>query len=164
MRQPLLSAILFLTLCSNQAAGQIISTICGDGTLGTSSDGTGASYAWAARPQGVVKYGDKIYYCESGADKVRFIWPNGALGTVAGTGVAGYSGDGGLAINAQLYNPGPVAIDNAGNIYFVDQSFSVVRKISTAGIITTIAGGQGFGYSGDGGPAALAKLEQPIPA
>jgi gliding motility-associated-like protein len=158
MHRKLYPIIFFLVVCCFNAGGQVITSIIGDGTFGTSTDGSYALISWIASPQGVVKYGNKTYFCESAVDKIRFIGANGLLGTAAGTGVAGYSGDGGLAINAQLYDPGPIAIDNTGTIYFVDQSASVVRKISVSGIITTVTGSQGFGYSGDGGPAALAKL------
>jgi hypothetical protein len=89
----------------------------------------------------------------------------GVLSTIAGTGAQTYSGDGGLATAAGLNAPGPVAIDTAGNIYFIDQGNAFrIRKITAAtGIITTIAGNSGtMGYTGDGGPATAAEFWEPI--
>ena len=79
----------------------------------------------------------------------------------AGNHTAGYSGDGAAATAAQCYGPIGIAVDNTGNVYFTDQGNSVVRKVNTAGIISTVAGNDTAGYSGDGGAATLAKLNQP---
>jgi sugar lactone lactonase YvrE len=81
--------------------------------------------------------------------------------TVAGNGKQGYSGDGGAAINASLNYPCGVALDAAGNLYIVDNNNERIRKVDTKGIITTVAGNGGKGYSGDGGPAANASLDTP---
>ncbi len=82
--------------------------------------------------------------------------------TIAGTGTAGYSGDGGLAVNAKINNPISVAADTAGNVFFGEQGSHVVRKINAAtGIITTIAGNGASGNSGDGGQATNAQLYEP---
>ena len=87
--------------------------------------------------------------------------------TIAGNGVAGYSGDGGAAILCELDNPDYLVFDHATNIYIADEHNHVVRKVNTSGIITTIAG-NGFGaglsdggYSGDNGPATAAMLSRP---
>ncbi len=83
---------------------------------------------------------------------------DGSLTTIAGTGVGGYTGDGGLATLAQLNAPVAIAINHAGDVFFSDQGAAYIRKISAAtGIITTIAG-NGLGFSGDGGPAIAAGL------
>ncbi len=81
--------------------------------------------------------------------------------TVAGNGTAGYSGDGGQATNAELNNPDGVAFDAIGNIYIADQGNNRIRKVNTAGIITTIAGNGTQGFSGDGGTATNASLYAP---
>jgi len=80
---------------------------------------------------------------------------------VAGIGTQGYSGNGSLAINAQLNYPRHLAFDNIGNMYFVEQGNHVLRKIDVNGVITTIAGTGTLGYAGDGGIATLAQLNSP---
>src|SRR5580698_8292740 len=82
--------------------------------------------------------------------------------TFAGNGTAGYSGDGGPAAQAEINRVVGLAIDGAGNIYLADQNNNRVRKVDTAGVITTFAGTGTAGYSGDGGPAAQAELNGPL--
>ena len=95
-----------------------------------------------------------VYIAE--LNRVRKI-SQGVVTTVAGTGVAGFSGDNGPAADAQLNSPSGIGLDAAGNLFIADQGNVRVRKVSN-GIITTIAGNGTFGYSGDGGPATDAKL------
>jgi hypothetical protein len=90
--------------------------------------------------------------------RVRKVGTNGIISTVAGNGAIAYSGDGGPATSAALFAPMGVAVDAAGNIYIADQNAYVVRKVNTAGLITTVAGNGAFGFSGDGGPATSAEL------
>jgi gliding motility-associated-like protein len=93
---------------------------------------------------------------------IRMVNTAGIIQTIAGTGNSGYSGDGGPAVQAQLNEPYGVAVDKSGNIYIPDANNNVVRKINTAGIISTIAGvQQSAGFDGDGGPAIGAKLDFP---
>ena len=80
------------------------------------------------------------------------------IDTFAGTGVAGYSGDGGPAQSAELDSPDGVSIDASGNVYIADVSFCLIRRVDSSGKITTIAGNTSCGYSGDGGPATAAAL------
>ena len=87
--------------------------------------------------------------------------PNGIITTVAGNGTFGYSGDGGAATNAGLYNPWAVQVDNSGNLFIADDSNKRIRKVGTNGIITTVAGNGTYGYSGDGGAATNAGLDNP---
>ena len=84
----------------------------------------------------------------------------GIITTFAGNGISGYSGDGGAATSAQLYNPGGVSADINGNVYIAEQINHRIRKVNSAGIITTFAGGGGSGI-GDGGAATSAQLNQP---
>src|ERR1035437_263632 len=83
--------------------------------------------------------------------------------TIAGADtIPGYSGDGSLAVHAKLNNPQCIVTDASGNLYIADAGNNVIRMISaTTGIITTIAGIDSSGYSGDGGPAKSAKLSYP---
>src|SRR5437867_3017991 len=83
---------------------------------------------------------------------------NGVLTRVAGNSRVGYSGDGGPAINAQLRDPRGMAVDGDGNLFIADWGNSRIRKVSSSGIITTVAGTGTYGYSGDGGPATSAQL------
>ncbi|HLA09612.1 MAG TPA: hypothetical protein VJ023_03280, partial [Pyrinomonadaceae bacterium] len=86
---------------------------------------------------------------------------NGVISTVAGTGVPGYSGDGGPAINAQLNMPYGIILDNEDNLLIADSDNHVIRKVGRDGIIRTIAGSGQRGYDGDGGPATAAKFDSP---
>src|ERR1019366_10639764 len=81
---------------------------------------------------------------------------------VAGNSRQGYSGDGGPATSAQLTSPSSVFIDSTGNIFIADTGNSRIRRVSSSGVITTVAGSGGFGYTGDGGPATAAQLNAPM--
>ncbi len=106
------------------------------------------------------KYGN-IYFADEGNNMIRKISTDGKITTVAGIGYEGYAGDGGMATAAELNNPWGVAIDDNGNIFFSDTHNNVVRKVNTAGIISTIAGNHIAGYTGDGGRATAARLNKP---
>jgi len=82
-------------------------------------------------------------------------------GTAVGNGTRSYSGDGGAATSAQLYQPQDLAVDAAGNLYIADSANQRIRKVDTAGIITTVVGSGNRGYYGDGGPATSAFLNVP---
>ena len=86
---------------------------------------------------------------------------SGKIYTIAGNGTAGYSGDGGPATAAELWDPDGVAVDSAGNIYISDLYNERIRKVNAKGIISTIAGNGTRGYSGDGGPATAAEMYYP---
>jgi uncharacterized protein (TIGR03437 family) len=100
-----------------------------------------------------------LYIADTGNGRIRKVNTSGIITTVAGKGNGFVLGDGGLATNAQLANPSDVAVDNAGNIYIADFGNSRIRKVNTAGIISTVAHG-GFGScpSGAGVPAAAADI------
>ena len=116
----------------------------------------------SAGPQGLaVDSSGNVYVAEAYGARVRKYSPSGSGSTVAGSGTQGYGGDGGSATAAQLYTPAGVAVDSAGNVYVADFSNNRVRRVSAAGAITTVAGSGGSGYSGDGGPAANARLNLP---
>jgi sugar lactone lactonase YvrE len=108
-----------------------------------------------------VDTGGNLYITEL-ASRIRKVNSQGIISTIAGTDQLGDTGDGGLAINAGLIAPSGIAVDQSGVIYFAESAGSSrIRRIGTDGIITTIAGGNGNGYSGDGGPATAAKLNSP---
>jgi sugar lactone lactonase YvrE len=102
-----------------------------------------------------------LYVADRDNGAVRKIGKDGRIMTVAGTGVRGYSGDGGPSVKAQLDQPYGLAFDRAGNLYVADSANNRVRRIDKRGIITTVAGNGEHGYSGDGGPATKARLSDP---
>ena len=98
----------------------------------------------------------------SSSESVFKVDSNGVLTLMAGNGASGYSGDGGLAIHAQLSNPWGVAVDHGGNIYIADELNNRIRRVSPAGIITTVAGSGAAVLGGDGGPATQAGVHFPL--
>ena len=103
-----------------------------------------------------------VYVADRLNHRVRRIALDGTIETIAGTGTDGYSGDGGLATEAQLDEPTGVAVDTAGNVYVADSQNHTIRRIGLGGTIETIAGTGSFGYAGDGGPATQARLTFPF--
>jgi len=140
----------------------IISTVAGNGTQGYSGDGGAATAAQINNPYGVaVDSAGNIYIADNGNKRIRKVNTSGIISTVAGNGTGGYLGDGGVATAAQLNNPYGVTVDNNGNIYIADTSNRRIRKVNTSGIISTVAGNGTAGYSGDGGAATAAQLNNP---
>lgn len=140
----------------------IITTLAGTGTCGSSGDGGSALKAMLCLPQGLATDGaGNVYIAESHGSRIRKVSPNGTISTVAGNGVTGFSGDGGQATAAALDYPIAVAVDGTGNLFISDYGSSRIRKVSPAGIISTIAGNGTFGFSGDDGPAVNAVLAAP---
>jgi len=147
------------------ASTGIITTICGDGNAGYSGDNGQASNAELNAPDGVsLDASGNIYISDDGNNVIRKInISTGIITTVAGTGTAGYSGDNGPATSAELNDPSiGVAFDAAGNFYIADDANNRIRKVTVStGIITTVAGNGGLGYTGDNGPATSATLNGP---
>ena len=140
----------------------IITTIAGNGTSGYSGDGGIATAAQLNFPIGIaVDASGNIFVADKNNKRIRKVNTNGIITTVAGTGYAGFSGDGGLATGAQLNFPYSVTVDNSGNLYIADDSNNRIRKVNTNGIINTVAGNGTKGFSGDGGKASDAKLNLP---
>jgi hypothetical protein len=133
-----------------------ISTVAGDGTRGYSGDGGPAISAQLSEPADVAVDSLRTLYIADG-DFIRRVGSDGVITTIAGTGIAGYAGDGGSANSAPLWNPSDLAVDQAGNLYINDGGNGRVRKIAPTGLITTVAG-NGVAYTGDGGMATRAKL------
>ena len=142
------------------AATGIITTVAGTGEQGFHGDGGPATQAAISLPRDVALDADGSLYIADGANnRVRKVDPDGTITTVAGTGRADYSGDGGPAHNANLSMPYSIALDRDGNLYVVDTGNRRIRKIdASTGIITTVAGNGSYGFSGDGDPAVDAPL------
>ena len=139
-----------------------ITTITGTGERGFSGDEGSAAEAQLYSPYGVAVDGaGNLYIADTFDQRIRKVDATGTITTIAGTGEFGFSGDGGPATEAQLGQLPDVAVDGAGNLYIADQSYGRIRKVDSAGIITTIAGTGYHGFSGDGGPAAEAQLASP---
>ena len=139
----------------------IISTVAGNTISGYSGDGGLATAAELNYPNGVATDASgNLYISDSGNNLIRKVNSLGIISTFAGsTAGSGYnSGDGGQATDAGLSNPYGVILDASGNMYIPDAFNNVIRKINTTGIIYTLVGNDTSGYSGDGGPADLAKM------
>jgi hypothetical protein len=141
----------------------VITTFAGTGTAGFTGDTGQATAARINTAFGVaVDSAGNVYIADTGNQRVRKVDTAGVITTIAGTGVAGFSGDTGQATAAQLNNPIGVAVDGAGNVYIADYTNHRIRKVDTAGVITTIAGTGVGGFSGDTGQASLAQLRNPF--
>jgi len=136
--------------------------VAGTEDVGNDGDGGPALQATLDTPFGVLPAQDGAFYVsDAGAHVIRFVDAAGIIHTVAGSGTAGYSGDGGPGVAAQLNGPTRMRLDGAGNLYICDTDNHVIRRLDTGGVISTFAGTGTAGYSGDGGPAALAQLNLP---
>jgi len=147
--------------------GGLISTQAGNSaTGGYSGDGALATAADLNLPLGVVvDSSGNFYIADSQNDVIRKVTAADAISTFAGEYGLGFAftGDGGVATAAAFNEPGAVALDNAGNMYVADVVNNRIRKIVlSSNIITTIAGSNGKGYSGDGGLATIANLNRPL--
>ena len=147
------------------AAGTgIISTVAGTGTAGNSGDGSLATAAQLNTPSGVALDGSgNLYIADESNNNIRKVTvSSGNITTIAGSGAAGFSGDGHAGTTAQLSAPLGIAIDGSGNFYIAYENNNRIRKITVStGIISTIAGTGSAGNSGDGAAATSAQLNLP---
>jgi sugar lactone lactonase YvrE len=146
------------------AATGIINTVAGTGIQGLNhGNGLPATAANIVAPAGVVTdTSGNFYFIENGMAVRKVNIATGIISRVAGGIQYGYSGDGGPATSARLNQANGLALDLAGNLYISDRANYVIRKVSAAtGIITTVAGSGTAGYSGDGGLATAATMNEP---
>jgi uncharacterized protein (TIGR03437 family) len=137
----------------------IVSIIAGN-SGGVTGDGGPAIIAKLNSSEGLaVDLAGNLYIADETDHRIRKVATNGTITTVAGNGTSNYSGDGGPATAAQLNRPADVALDRLGNLYIAVGS--VIRKVSTSGMISTVAGNGTTGNAGDGGPATSAQLQRP---
>ncbi len=147
-----------------------ISTIAGTGKAGFSGDNGPAAAAQLNAPRGVRVFApgtsqESVYFSDAGNNRVRrirFVQGQFVIDTVAGNGIAGYSGDGAQATNASINLPEGLAFDSFGYLYIADRGNSVVRAVSPDGVIGTLAGNGFYNFTGDGGPARFASFEGPF--
>ena len=139
-----------------------ITTFAGTGEMGYSGDGGPAVQAQLNGPFGVAVDGaGNLYIADTLNYRIRRVDTEGTITTFAGTGEKGNSGDGDPAIQTLLNNPYDVAVDTNGNLYIADTSNHRILRVDIAGTITTFAGTGDRGFSGDGGPAVQALLNDP---
>jgi hypothetical protein len=130
---------------------------------GYSGNGGPAADALLQHPQGLsVDANGDLFISDTGNSVIREITTGGIIKTVAGEpGKFGDAGDGGQAASAELSAPADVAVDAAGDLYIADTGNNALREVSAAGVISTLAGGNGEGNNGLGGPASAAELDTP---
>lgn len=159
----LLPNVLLAAWCATISAADV-QTIAGNGQNAYSGDGGPALKAAIAQTFGVAVGPDKaLYICEVGSHVIRRVdSETQQITTVAGTGVSGYSGNGGPAKDAKLNEPYEIRFDRAGNLFVVEMKNHIVRRIDAkTGVITLVAGTGQPGFGGDGGPATEAVLNRP---
>lgn len=144
------------------AADGTISTVAGTGEQGFAGDRGPATSAELNYPEGVVidAQGD-LYIADTDNNRVRKVDTAGTISTIAGTGASGYNGDNIPATNALLAYPTAVAVDTGGNVYISEHAGNRIRKVDSAGIITTFAGTGHSGYNGDNILATTAQVNYP---
>jgi sugar lactone lactonase YvrE len=147
------------------APAPLIRTFAGSGEIGAQGGGFAGDGGPAAQAKFKVVSGlaldaeNNLYVADSANHRVRKIDPQGRIGTVAGNGLAGLSGDAGLAVAARLNKPVGLALDQAGNLYIADAGNHAVRKVDSYGLISTLAG---TGVAGNqDGMARLGQLRAP---
>ena len=139
-----------------------VTHFAGNGQRGFNGDGVQATEALLSGPYDVrIDSKGNVYIADLFNHRIRKVDDQGIISTVAGTGVAGYSGDGRPAVEAQLNMPYGIILDREDNLLIADSDNNVIRKVGEDGIIRTIAGRGDRGYEGDGGPASVAKFDSP---
>jgi sugar lactone lactonase YvrE len=142
--------------------GNPIETIAGGTGYGRAGQGGRATAAQLRHPSGVVAdRAGAVYIADSNSGAIRVVDPDGGIRTIAGDHGDGYAGDGGQALDARFSKPTMVVLDEAGNLFVADRDNHAIRRVDLDGVVTTVAGGNGEGATGDGGPATQAQLNCP---
>jgi Tol biopolymer transport system component len=158
-----LAILLTLSAINGLAQSTLTSTITTYAGPGLPISGAQAVGQPIDFPNAVVPdTGGGFYVVSHSQSRVYYIASNGALRVTAGTGTPGFSGDGGPAASAQLNGPTGAALDGAGNLFIADTYNDRIRKVTTDGVISTVAGTGIAGFGGDGGPASLARMLLPL--
>jgi Secretion system C-terminal sorting domain/NHL repeat len=145
------------------AISGIITTVAGNGLPGNTGNGTIATTAAVVPKSIALDKHNNIFISDANSHVIRKVnYATGIISTVAGTGYPGFNGNGGYAINAKLNTPCGIAVDDTGNLYIADAGNHEIRKVDTFGIIRRVAGKDtSAGWTGDMGPAILARLDSP---
>ncbi len=152
--------VVFL-LSATGSKAQIISTFAGGDSVSIGDGGPAIDCELLQPYSTAIDAAGNVYIADLGHNRVRKVNTAGIITTIAGTGVAGYSGDDSAATAAQLNTPAGVAVDGSGNVYISDDYNHRIRKVDAAGIITSIAGTGAYGYNGDNIAATAATLYSP---
>jgi sugar lactone lactonase YvrE len=143
-----------------KVSGGTIAYVAGTGSCAIPSSGTSATTTFVNYPQSVAVFGSYLYTTDAYLNVVLKVdLSANTISTVAGGGTGGYSSASGPATSVSLFDPVSVIVDRSGNFYFSELGYGDIRKVDTSGIISTIAGKDTSGYSGDGGPATSALLQ-----
>ena len=144
------------------APSRALRAVAGTGTGGASPEGTAPLVAQLRGPRAVcADHGGNVYIVDTSNHRVLRLPPGGTLQTAAGNGSRGSAGDEGAARLAQLNTPSACATDSGGNLFIADTANHAIRKVSPAGVISTVAGTGAAGASGDEGAATAARLDSP---
>ncbi len=140
----------------------VVSTAAGNGLESYSGDGNSATAAQLNSPAAVTfDSAGNLYIADTANHRIRKVTASGTITTAAGTGAAGYSGDGGPGVKAQLNSPAGLTADADGNVYIADSGNDRIRKLLPDGTLITIAGNGNASFFGDGGPSNSASLHNP---
>ena len=140
-----------------------VTRLAGNGHAMYEGENVNAKQSRLNEPRGIrIRPDGSLVFAETGNNRIRQITSDGVLRTLAGNGRAEYSGDGGPATSAALNRPIEVCLDASGNVYIADSGNHRIRKIAPDGTIQLVAGNGTRGFSGDGGPAERASLNDPI--
>lgn len=140
----------------------VVTTVAGNGVEGFAGDGGAAAGAELNEPSGIAVGQDgRIFIADTANQRVRVVTVDGKIATFAGTGVAGFGGDGGAAAQAQLNRPRGLAVDASGELLIADQNNQRLRRVSTGGTIITLAGSGVQDSAVDGAVATAATLSLP---
>ncbi len=165
--RPRFSKVLLFLVCFSPGWCQVITSIAGTDWLfpGDGSKAINAPMGGSVSLDVATGPNGSFYIADPDNQMVMRVSTDGILHVIAGNGFAGHWGDGGLAVNAGLFNPDNVTVDAAGNVYIAEfggrNYGGAIRMVTPDGIISTIAGTGALGYAGDGGPASLAILNRP---
>jgi sugar lactone lactonase YvrE len=144
------------------SAGIIRTIVDGTGGQGFRGDNGPAINALISDPKGIIfDAAGNLLIADTGNNRIRKVDANGIITTIVGTGAHGSGGDGGPALEAELWEPRTLAVGAGGELYITEPKINRIRKVDANGIITLLAGTTVPGFSGDGGPAVNAKLDTP---